>query len=185
VITSPPTLRTERLVLRPWREDDLEPFAALNADPEVMRFFPATLDRERSDAMVGRISARLAEDGFGLWAAEVPGVAPFIGFIGLARPNFDAHFMPAVEVGWRLSRQYWGRGYAPEGARAAVAHGFGVIGLDEIVSMTIPANTPSQRVMQKLGMTRDPADDFDHPNVAPGPIRAHVLYRLGRADWTG
>jgi RimJ/RimL family protein N-acetyltransferase len=157
----------------------------LNADPEVMRFFPSTLDRERSDAMAERISARLAEDGFGLWAAEVPGVAPFIGFIGLARPNFEAHFTPAVEVGWRLARPFWGRGYAPEGARAAVGHGFDVLELDEIVSMTIPANTPSQRVMQKLGMTRDPADDFDHPNVDRGAMRAHVLYRLRRTDWTG
>jgi RimJ/RimL family protein N-acetyltransferase len=180
-----PTLRTERVILRPWRDDDVAPFAELNRDPEVMRFFPSVLDREQSDAMVARIRTRMAEDGFGLWEAEVPGVAPFIGFIGLARPNFDAHFTPAVEVGWRLDRRYWGRGYAPEGARAAVAHGFDVLGLDEIVSMTIPANLPSQRVMQKLGMTRDPSDDFDHPNIADGPVRPHLLYRLRRADWMG
>jgi RimJ/RimL family protein N-acetyltransferase len=178
------TLRTERLILRPWRDDDREPFATLNADPEVMRHFPSVLDRARSDAMVERIQTRMADDGFGLWAAEIPGVAPFIGFIGLARPNFDAHFTPAVEVGWRLDRRHWGHGYAPEGARAAVTHGFEALGLHEIVSMTIPANLPSQRVMQKLGMTRNPDDDFEHPNVPPGPIKHHVLYRLRRADWT-
>jgi RimJ/RimL family protein N-acetyltransferase len=178
-----PTLRTKRLILRPWRGDDLEPFAALNADLEVMRNFPGTLDRERSDAMAERIQSRLADDGFGLWAAEVPGVAPFIGFIGLARPQFEAHFTPAVEVGWRLARAYWGRGYAPEGARVAVAFGFDVAGLDEIVSMTIPDNEASQRVMQKLGMTRDPADDFDHPNLPDWDRRRHVLYRLRRVDW--
>lgn len=182
--TSPPTLRTERLVLRPWREADLEPFAALNADPEVMRFFPATLDREGSDVMAERIAAQFAEAGFGLWAVEVPGVAPFIGFVGLALQTFPAHFTPAVEVGWRLAREHWGRGYAPEGGRAAVEYGFDVLGLDEIVSMTIPDNTPSQRVMQKLGMTRDPADDFDKPSRTDDQLRRHVLYRLRRADWT-
>jgi RimJ/RimL family protein N-acetyltransferase len=180
VTTPPPVLRTERLVLRPWRDDDLEPFAALNADPEVMRFFPGLLDRAASDAMVERITAGLAEDGFGLWAVEVPGVAPFIGFIGLARQTFPAHFTPAVEVGWRLARAYWGRGYAPEGARAAVAYGFDVVGLDEIVSMTTPDNMPSQRVMQKLGMTRDPADDFDKPTRTGDQLLRHVLYRLRR-----
>ncbi len=176
-------LTTERLLLRPWRESDLEPFAALNADPEVMRFFPRSLDREQSDAMARRLADRVADQGWGLWAAEVPGVAPFIGFIGLQPVPFEAHFTPAVEVGWRLDRAHWGRGYAPEGGRAALDHAFGTLDLDEVVSMTIPANTPSQRVMQKLGLTRDPADDFDHPKLPDWEHHRHVLYRINRADW--
>lgn len=179
----PTTLTTDRLLLRPWRETDLEPFAAMNADPEVMRFFPRRLDREASDAMAHRISLQIDEEGWGLWAVEVAGVAPFIGFIGLTRVPFAAHFTPAIEVGWRLDKRCWGRGYAPEGARAALDFAFGPLGLDQVVSMTIPANTPSQRVMQKLGMTRDPADDFDHPHLPDWEHRRHVLYRLRRDAW--
>ena len=174
------TLHTERLVLRPWREDDLAPFAALNADPEVMRFFPRRLDADESNAMARRIGTQVDERGWGLWAVEVPGVAAFIGFIGLQPVPFEAPFGPAVEVGWRLARESWGAGYATEGARAAVDHAFSELGLDEIVSMTIPVNLPSQRVMQKLGMTRDPADDFDHPRLPEWEHRRHVLYRLHR-----
>ncbi|MGH8862117.1 MAG: GNAT family N-acetyltransferase [Jatrophihabitantaceae bacterium] len=174
------TLTTERLILRPWRDDDLALFAALNADPEVMRFFPHTLDRQRSDAMADRIRTRVDEHGWGLWAAEVPDVAAFIGFIGLQPIPFDAPFTPTVEVGWRLAREHWGRGYAPEGAAAALDYAFATLGLDEVVSMTIPDNLPSQRVMQKVGMTRNPADDFDHPTLAHWDRRAHVLYRLRR-----
>ncbi len=183
VVTDVTTLTTERLILREWRESDLEPFAAMNADPEVMRFFPRRLDREQSDAMAHRLSALLEANGWGLWAVEVPDVAPFIGFIGLAAPPFEAHFTPAVEVGWRLDKAYWGRGYAPEGARAALDYAFGTLELDEVVSMTIPANEPSQRVMSKLGLTRDPADDFDHPNLPDWAHQRHVLYRIRRADW--
>ncbi len=178
-------LRTERLLLRPWQPADRAPFAALNADPEVMRHFPSTLDRAASDALADRAAAAVDERGWGLWAVEVPGTAPFIGFIGLAEPSFSAHFTPAVEVGWRLARAHWGKGYAPEGARAALAYGFQVVGLDEIVSMTTTTNIGSQRVMQKLGMTHDPADDFDHPRVPAGPLRRHVLYRLSREAFTG
>ena len=178
-----PELHTERLVLRAWDDGDLAPFAALNADPVVMQHFPATLTREQSDEMVGRLWARAAEGRPSLWAVEVPGVARFIGFIGLLEPSFDATFTPCVEVGWRLAKEHWGRGYAPEGARAALAWGFGAAGLDEIVSFTVPANTSSRRVMEKLGMHRDPAEDFDHPNLPVGhPLRRHVLYRLGRAE---
>ena len=184
-MTTPTTLTTPRLILRQWRDEDYAPFASLNADPHVMRFFPSVADRERSDAMADRIRARITELGFGLWAAEVPGVAPFIGFIGLQPVPFEAPFGPAVEVGWRLDSRFWGRGYAPEGAAAALEHAFGPLGLDEVVSMTIPANLPSQRVMQKLGMTRDPADDFDHPTLPDWEHRRHVLYRLRREDWTG
>lgn len=176
-------LTTERLILRPWREDDLEPFAALNADPDVMRFFPSLLDREQSDAMAHRLAGRIVDNGWGLWAAEVKDGAPFIGFIGLQPIPFDAHFTPALEVGWRLDKAFWGRGYAPEGARAALDYAFRTLGYDEVVSMTIPVNQPSQRVMQKLGLTRDPADDFDHPNLPDWEHRRHVLYRIRRADW--
>jgi 3-dehydroquinate dehydratase / shikimate dehydrogenase len=177
------TLTTERLILRPWRESDLEPFAALNADPQVMRFFPRRLDREASDLMARRLAAHIDEAGWGLWAAEVKDVAPFIGFIGLQAIPFEAPFGPAVEVGWRLAQPYWGRGYAPEGARAALEYAFGTLELDEVVSMTIPANLPSQRVMQKLGLTRNPSDDFDHPKLPDWEHRRHVLYRISRRQW--
>lgn len=182
-MTTPTTLSTERLVLRQWRDDDLEPFAAMNADPEVMRFFPRSLDREGSDAVAQRLSRFIEANGWGLWAVEVPGVAPFIGFIGLQPIPFEAHFTPAVEVGWRLASDQWGRGYAPEGARAALDFAFGTLDLDQVVSMTIAPNEPSQRVMVKLGLTRDPADDFDHPNLTDWEHRRHVLYRIRRADW--
>lgn len=172
-------LRTERLLLRRWRDADLEPFAALNGDPETMRFFPAPLTREESDAFARHIRDTIESQGWGLWAVEAPGDAEFVGFVGLARPSFEAHFTPAVEVGWRLAREHWGKGYASEAARAAVAYGFDELGLGEIVSFTSRLNVPSIRVMERIGMTRDPADDFDHPRVPEGdPLRRHVLYRL-------
>jgi RimJ/RimL family protein N-acetyltransferase len=181
VWTNVPALRTERLILRAWREEDLVPFAALNADPAVMEHFPATLTRADSDAFAARVRSEMAERGFGLWAVEVPGVGPFVGFTGLAVPRFEAHFTPCVEVGWRIAREHWGRGYAPEAASKALAHGFGPLGLDEIVSFTAVGNTRSRRVMEKLGMTHDPAQDFDHPSLAPGHrLRRHVLYRIRR-----
>jgi RimJ/RimL family protein N-acetyltransferase len=167
------TLRTARLVMRRWREEDREPFAALNADPAVMEHFPGLLTRGESDALVDRIEAAFETDGFGLWALEVGG--EFIGFTGLARPGFR----PEVEVGWRLARHAWGHGYASEAARAAVTFGFDEVGLTEIVSFTVPANVRSRAVMERIGMTRDPADDFDHPRVPAGsPLRRHVLYRI-------
>jgi RimJ/RimL family protein N-acetyltransferase len=176
-------LATERLILRRWRAADREPFAALNADPEVMRYFQAPLDRAASDAFVNRIEARFGEDGFGLWAV-VRDTETFVGFTGLVRQSFPAHFTPAVEVGWRLSREAWGHGYATEAARAALEHGFGPAGLDEIVSMTTRTNDRSQAVMRRLGMTCDPADDFEHPELPEGhPLRPHVLYRLERDAW--
>jgi len=178
------SLRTQRLLLRPWREADLEPFARLNADPEVMRHFPARLDRSQSDALARRINADFAEHGFGLWALEVPGAWRFAGFVGLAVPHFEAPFTPCVEIGWRLARETWGHGYAPEAARAVLAHAFEKLGLEEIVSFTTLANTPSRRVMEKIGMHRDPAEDFDHPQLASGdPLRRHVLYRRSRSQW--
>jgi len=174
-----PELRTPRLLLRPWCDDDLEPYAALNADPEVMRHFPAPLSREESDRHARSIRERAARGEPALWAVEVPGTAPFIGFVGLAVPSFRAHFTPCVEVGWRLARAHWGKGYAPEAALAALDHGFDVLGLDEIVSFTSVGNAPPRRVMEKLGMHRDPAEDFDHPSLPEGHrLRRHVLYRL-------
>ena len=176
-----PELRTERLVLRGWRESDRGPFAALNADPVVMEHFPATLTRAESDTQVDRFVDRWATGRPSLWAVGVPGVAPFVGYVGLLEPSFEAHFTPCVEVGWRLAAAHWGHGYATEAARAATTHGFDVLGLDEIVSFTTVGNTRSRRVMERLGMHRDPADDFDHPKMAEGhPLRPHVLYRLLR-----
>jgi RimJ/RimL family protein N-acetyltransferase len=177
--TNVPALRTERLILREWRDADLAPFAALNADPAVMEFFPKLLSRGESDGFAARIRADLAERGFGLWALEAPGVASFIGFTGLAVPRFDSHFTPCVEVGWRIAREHWGRGYAPEAAAEALAHGFGALGLAEVVSFTAAGNARSRRVMEKLGMAHDPADDFEHPSLPPGHrLRRHVLYRI-------
>ena len=177
-------LRTERLLLRQWRDEDLGPFAELNGDPKTMRFFPAPPSREESDQLAARERRQIEEEGWGLWAVEVVGGAGFVGFVGLARPSFEARFTPAVEVGWRLARDHWGHGYATEAGRAALAHGFEDLGLEEIVSFTSPLNEPSWRVMQRLGMSHDPADDFEHPRVPVGhPLRLHVLYRLSRADW--
>jgi len=174
-------VETDRLVLRRWTDADRDPFAALNADPVVMEHFVAPLTRAESDALVDRIEAAFDEHGWGLWAVEVPGAADCIGFIGLALQTFDAPFTPAVEVGWRLARAHWGLGFAPEGARAALALAFGDLGLDEVVSMTSVGNAKSRRVMEKIGMTRDPADDFEHSRVPIGhPIRPHVLYRISR-----
>ena len=156
----------------------------MNADPVVMEHFPALLDRAASDELVDRILAHWAEHGFGLWAVERHVDGMFIGFAGIYRPSFETHFTPAVEVGWRLARGAWGNGYATEAAEAAVRFGFEQAGLDEIVSFTVPANERSRRVMERIGMHRNPADDFDHPRIPLGhPLRRHVLYRLGRADW--
>jgi ribosomal-protein-alanine N-acetyltransferase len=182
---TPPTLHTPRLVLRSWRDADDDAFAAMFSDPAVMEFLGlAPTDRAAIDAGIQRIKAHFAEHGFGWWAVEVPGIAPFIGFIGLAVPRFEAPFMPAIEVGWRLASAHWGKGYATEGARAALEFGFTQLGLEEIVSFTVPANARSLRVMERLGMTHDPAEDFDHPRLPEGhTLRRHVLYRLGRARW--
>lgn len=179
-------LRTARLLLRRWRDDDRAPFAALNADPAVMEHFPSTLSRAQSDAVVDRIEADFEERGWGLWAVELREAGSFIGFVGLNPANFDAPFTPAVEIGWRLARERWGHGYATEGARAALEFGFETLALDEIVSFTTRGNARSRRVMERLGMHRDPADDFDNPTVPEGtPIRPHVLYRLERTSWRG
>lgn len=179
-----PELRSERLLLRQWREEDREPFAALNADPRVMEFFTSTLSRTQSDEMVERIRRHFVERGFGLWAVEVPGLAPFAGFVGLKYPHLPAPFVPAVEIGWRLAYEHWGRGYAIEAARAVLTVAFSRLALNEIVSITTTTNLRSRQVMMRLGLRHAPADDFEHPNIAEGhPFRRHVLYRLTRADW--
>jgi RimJ/RimL family protein N-acetyltransferase len=180
----PQEIRTARLILREWRESDHEPFARMNADPRVMEYFPALLSRAESDAGVERIRSHFRINGFGLWAVELADRHDFIGFTGLSRPGFEAHFTPCVEVGWRLDAAHWGRGYATEAAEAAVSFGFERLGLEEIVSFTARANRRSIRVMEKLGMGCDPNDDFDHPRIPEGhALRGHVLYRLARAAW--
>jgi RimJ/RimL family protein N-acetyltransferase len=172
-------LHTARTTLRGWRPADREPFAALNADPLVMEHFPGTMSRVQSDAFADRVAAMLDERGWGLWAVELPEGQAFAGFVGLNPATFDAPFTPAVEIGWRLARAYWNRGLATEAAGAVVDHAFGVLGLDEIISFTATSNAASQRVMQKIGMRRDPSGDFDHPVVPEGHrVRRHVLYRL-------
>lgn len=180
-MSPPEELRTERLRLRRWVPGDREAFARLNRDPRVMEHFPGLLTRQESDALADRIEAEFRERGFGRWAVEVPGVAPFAGFVGLSVPRFEAPFTPCIEVGWRLDASYWDRGYASEAARAVLAFASRWLPRDEIVSFTVPANLRSRRVMEKLGMTHSPREDFDHPLLPEGhPLRRHVLYRLNR-----
>ena len=177
-----PTLRTERLILRRWRTEDLAPFAALNADPVVMEHYERVLTRDESDASVSLLEAEFEDCGFGLWAVEVPGRAPFIGYVGLHRVPFEASFTPAVEVGWRLAQEHWGHGFATEAADAALRYGLHEGGLDEIVSFTTPGNVRSWKVMERLGMVRDRSSDFEHPNVPVGHrLRRHILYRFPTA----
>ena len=177
-------IESERLRLRAWWDEDVAPFAAMNADPLTMRFMPGVMTAEETRAMVGRIRDHFDVHGFGLWAVEAPGVAPFIGYVGLQRPTFDAHFTPCVEIGWRLAPSFWGRGYATEAASACLRHGFESLNLDQIVSFTVMANKPSWSVMERLGMTRDPSEDFDHPRLPAGhKLRRHILYRITREVW--
>jgi ribosomal-protein-alanine N-acetyltransferase len=172
-------LRTGRLILRQWKPDDLAPFAELNADAEVMEFFPKRLSRDESDDLADRLAARIEERGWGLWATELLATGEFVGFVGLSVPRWQSFFTPCVEIGWRLARRHWGQGYAPEAARAALAYAFGALALEEVVSFTTPQNQNSIRVMQKLGMTL--AGEFDHPELADDhALRRHVLYRVRR-----
>ena len=178
------TLVTDRLLLRDWRDKDREPFAALNADPRVMEYYPAPLTRAQSDAFIDRAMAHIAEGDWGLWAIERQADGRLIGSAGLWEIPWGAPFAPAVEVGWRLALDCWGHGYATEAGGASIADGFERLGLDEIVSMTVPANMRSRRIMERLGLTHDPADDFDHPQMAvEHPLAHHVLYRIDRATW--
>jgi len=169
----------EHLVLRQWRDCDLEPFAAMNADPEVMRYFPAVLSRAETAASLQRMRSAIDERGWGLWAVEVEGV--FAGFTGLSIPAFSAHFTPCTEIGWRFRREFWGRGLACQAACEALAFGFESLKLAEIVSFTAATNIRSRRLMERLGLVYDASGDFDHPSVPEGHVlRRHVLYRLKR-----
>lgn len=177
-------IRTDRLLLRRWRESDREPFASMNADPAVMEHMQGVLPRERSDAFLDRIEAHWDEHGWGLWAVEVPEDVPFVGYVGLWPAEYIADGM--VEVGWRLAREHWGHGYATEAGREALQFGFSDVGLTEIVSFTVPQNVRSRRVMERIGLVRDPAGDFDHPKVDPVAyphLVSHVMYRLNREEW--
>jgi len=179
----PESLRTERLLLRRWRASDRAPFAALGADPRVMRNLGTLMTRGESDALADRIEAHFAAHGFGLWALEVPDVDAFAGFVGLAHARFPAPFNPSIELAWRLAPAHQGRGYATEAARAALRFGFEQLGLAEILAFTTTSNLASQRVMQRIGMQRDPTGDFEHPALPQGDaLRAHVLHRVRESD---
>jgi RimJ/RimL family protein N-acetyltransferase len=178
----PPVLRTPRLILRPWREEDVEAFVALDGSPDVSRFAPAPPTPGESRALALGFAQALRDRGWGFWAVELRGRCPFVGFIGLDEATFPAPFTPCVEMGWRLAPQVWGQGLAPEGARATLDFAFQDLDLAEVVAFTSHRNLASMRVMEKLGMVRDPAGDFEHPHFPPGhPLRPHVLYRASRA----
>lgn len=175
----PYTLTTERLILRQWKASDWAPFAEINRDPKVREFFPSILSREESNASVEKFSQSIDGKGWGFWAVSCPEVSDFIGMIGIEQVDFLAPFTPAVEIGWRLAFPFWGKGYAVEGARAALSFAFSKLQLPEIVSFTAEKNYRSRRVMEKLGMTHTCADDFNHPRLPAGhPLEKHVLYRI-------
>ncbi|WP_223879709.1 GNAT family N-acetyltransferase [Dechloromonas sp. CZR5] len=175
-------LETSRLRLRPWRDEDLAPFAALNADAQVMAHFPATLDRAESDVLAARCQSLIEAQGWGFWATEIKASGDFIGFVGLHRPIAELPFSPCVEIGWRLARPFWGQGYASEAARAALSFAFNDLALAEVVAFTSLENRRSQAVMERLGMRR--AENFEHPAQPPGhPLREHCLYRLAVSAW--
>jgi RimJ/RimL family protein N-acetyltransferase len=178
------SLSTKRLILRPWRNSDQAAFARLNDDPAVMEFMGRHLTRDESDAMASRIQAEIEQRGWGLWAVEVQGGDPFIGFVGLSIPSFNSHFTPCVEIAWRLAREHWHHGYASEAATESLRFAFEELRLPQVVSFTVPLNKRSIRVMESVGMSRDLAGDFAHPRLAPShPLRSHVLYRLNREAW--
>ncbi|MEJ8474943.1 GNAT family N-acetyltransferase [Roseibium algae] len=179
-------LETERLILRSWQTADQAPLARLNADPEVMRYFPSPLSREESDALMNRAMAKQEADGVCFAPIEEKLTGKFLGFVGLSRPKYNKPlpFDPCIEIGWRLDRSAWGKGYASEAAQAWLQYGFDVLDLEEIVSFTTVTNQPSRRVMERIGMVHNPADDFLHPALEEGhPLEAHVLYRLKRSTW--
>jgi RimJ/RimL family protein N-acetyltransferase len=183
-VAEEPSLRTERLLLRRWRMSDREPFAAINADPAVMELYPAALTRADSDALIERIEDCFREHGYGLWAVEVVGETPLAGYVGLWPVEAELPFAPAVELGWRLARECWSRGIATEAAGACCTFAFERLGLMEVVAYTAAINTRSRRLMERLGMTHDPAEDFPHPGIAAGDrLRPHVLCRLAASSW--
>jgi len=174
-------IATERLILRSWKDEDFQPFAEMNADPRVREFFPAVLTREKSDAELRNIQSAYERDGFTMFAAELIATGEFIGFIGMVTMTFAVPGLaqPAVEIGWRLAHNHWGKGFATEGARGVIRYGFETVKLKEIVAITVPANARSRRVMEKIGMKHIPELDFDHPRIPEGhALRKHVLYRI-------
>jgi len=177
-------VETDRLILRQWCQEDLEPFAKLNADPRVMEYFPGLKTQEESDTSVKLMSDHIHKFGWGFWAVSLTQTDEFIGFIGIEDVHFQAAFTPAVEIGWRLAFDYWGKGYATEGARAALRYGFENLHLPEIVSFTAVKNMKSRAVMERIGMHHHSKDDFDHPKLPEKhPLRRHVLYRMEKIDW--
>src|SRR5947207_15044024 len=177
-------LTTVRLKLRQWCASDRRPFASVTSDPVLRQGLPRCLTRAESDEFAQRVRSELAQRGWGLWAVEVREQGQFIGFVGLSEPSFEAHFTPSTEIGWRLARSSWGRGYATEAARACRDFAFRNLGLSEVVAFTVPANARSRAVMERLGMRHDAAGDFDHPRLPAGhALQRHVLYRLRREDW--
>ena len=181
VIEREPDLATARVWLRRWRDADREAFAQMNADPEVMRHFPALLTHAESDALIEKFEAHFEQHGYGIWALEIPGVSSLAGFVGLKHVDFDASFAPAVEIGWRMRRDLWGQGYATEAAETVLAHAFDHFFLDEIISFTTRDNLRSRAVMERIGMVRDEVSDFEHPILPPHHRqRPHVLYRARR-----
>ncbi len=179
----PLELHTRRCVLRQWKDSDLPPWVAMNADAQVRRYFPSIATEEQALGEAQRCRDAIAQRGWGMWALEVPGMLPFAGFVGLNVPHFDAPWVPAVEIGWRLASAAWGQGLATEAAQAALGFGFARLGLREIVAIAVPTNAPSRRVMDRLGMAHDPDGDFDHPRIESGhPLQRHVLYRTQGAS---
>ncbi len=183
----PLEIKTERLVLRQWRESDFDAFAQLNADPRVMEYFPSVTSREESNEQAKRMQTKIEETGYGFLAVSVAAIAEFIGFVGLNsidQLSWPVHFSPAIEIGWRLASPYWGKGYATEGAKACLKYGFDILGLDEIVAFTAKENFPSQAVMSRIGMSYDTEGDFDHPTLPDGhKLKKCVLYRINLHDW--
>lgn len=177
-------LRTERLIMRPFNADDREAFATINADQQVMEHYPSPLTRAESDALMDRINASFRERGFGVWALELGSSKALLGYTGLAVPTWENHLTPCVEIGWRLGREHWGNGYASEAARAALEVAFTDLGLAEVLSFTSLPNHRSARVMQRIGMRRDEASDFAHPNLpAEHPLSRHIVYRVSASEW--
>ena len=178
-------LETERLILRGWQDSDLEPFSTITADPEVRRYYPNVLTKDETRLVIERIKSHVEKEGFGLWALELRETGEMIGYTGLSKPTIEAHFMPCVEIGWQIAKHHWGKGYAPEAAIKALEDGFSRLNLNEIVSFTSKLNSKSIRVMEKMGMLRNPKDDYMHPLLPDGhPLKPHVLYRLPKAVWT-
>ena len=183
-MTAENTIKTQRLLLRQWREEDFAPFAAMNADPRVMEHFPSVKTLEESRKEYQAILEQFKKHGYGWWAVSVIDGPDFIGFVGLNHVNFETSFTPAVEIGWRLAFNYWGKGYATEGAIASLRYGFETLKLKEIVSFTAVQNMKSRAVMERIGMHHDAEDDFDHPRLPEGhPLRRHVLYRIRASEW--